>query len=398
MASNPFDRVIFNVREKPLSADWNRVETQADYSLRMMLREMYSRRASFSSSAASHPAGFVANGMQVVPQASPNMTVTVKAGCGFMDVPADIPASINGIISLDDPSTYKPLVLLADTVFAVPAAPGANSRIDIIEVRPNRLVTDPQSRLILNTGTGAFDPATVNKTLAYSLDGSVGFVTSPALSTTAIGYKTGVVAASPVEPTVTPGYVKIARINVGTSVTTITGASLVDRRPLLFPGGTAHVTARWRWQFNGGPPSTVITLEDLCAPPGIQVGLFQTNTGTPTRGSGTIVITGGEITSGNIQATVESDNVGPVGLGFASVTLSSFTGASFCLPTTPTGLLGPTSLGTFTPAIAAGATSKAVAASIFTTFQEGGVTYDPSTGSLAVLDDIVLSISAHLTW
>lgn len=280
MTSNPFDRVIWNTREKPLSPDWNRALTQDSYAMRLMMREMFATRAETTTPGvqpSTNPSnGFVGLGISAQPQATPGMSVVLKSGLGFMDVPTDEPTSINGVVGLDDAFSYKPVVLANDLTVAVPAAPVSNSRIDLIEVRPNRQVTDPQTRLILNTNTGGFDPLTVNKTLQYTLDGSAGYVNDPSPSTAAIGYKQGVAAASPVAPLPTAGYLPVAYISVASTTTAITFSQISDQRRLLFPGGCATWSAMWNLTQTPLPSATqTIAAVRISAPPGIQVALIQ---------------------------------------------------------------------------------------------------------------------------
>lgn len=278
MTSNPFDRTVWNLREKPLSPDWNRALTQGDYALRLLAREMYASRnettipAAQPSSAPS--SGFVGLGVSVQPQATPSMSVVLKAGVGFADVPTDVPTTIGGVVSLDDAFSYKPMVLLSDLTIAVPAAPISNSRIDLIEVRPNRQFGDPQTRLILDPTSGAFNPNSVNKTLSWTLDGSMAFVNDPAPSTTAVGYKQGAAAASPVAPSVTPGYLPVAYVSVASFTTSITFAQISDQRRLLFPGSCAPWSALWTIDQTVGSGTGTITPIRVSAPPGIQVGCF----------------------------------------------------------------------------------------------------------------------------
>jgi hypothetical protein len=272
--NNPFDRCIVNPREKPLSQDINRPQSQSDYAHRFMAEHGLGARTSASSFGLAQQSGFRPYSF-VVEQTSPaSMDVTVKRGVGFYDDAADCPSAINGVIGLDDLSRYKPLVLMNDVTFTVPTAPGlGDSRIDIIEVRANRQVTDSTSRLILDPTTGAFAPDMVNKTLAFAVDGSAGYVISPALSTVALSYKQGAASATgtEVEPSVTPGYIQVARINVGPSVTTIARTEIADKRRILAPAGVLPFSGTWRIEYNGGAP--IETCRYLSAPPGIQLGV-----------------------------------------------------------------------------------------------------------------------------
>jgi hypothetical protein len=101
----------------------------------------------------------------------------------------------------------------------------------------NRVQGNPLSRDVLNTGTGVFVSTSVNKTMAFTLDGSVGVVTDPAASTAAISYKQGIPGAVPTEPSVTAGYVKIATLKIPTALAAITKSHVIDQRVILCPAG-----------------------------------------------------------------------------------------------------------------------------------------------------------------
>lgn len=296
MADKPFDRTIINPLEKPLSRDINQAQSQMDYSLRFVMQEMLRRRTSDSNPAAAACDGWFPYSLVTLPQSPASMVVTVKAGMGFFESASDCPSGINSIVSLDDLATTKPIVLDADVNFTVPAAPGlGNSRIDIIEAKITRTVGNPQSRLILDPDTGAWAPDNVNKTLGFTLDGSTGYVVSPAASTVALSYKSGAVAATgaEVEPSVTAGYVQIARINVGPTVTSIGKGDIVDRRKLLGAGGVVRASFSWYQQWNAGVPTAV--LRSVCAPPGVELGLIL-DSGSGAHNAGSMIVTGlGEV-------------------------------------------------------------------------------------------------------
>lgn len=298
--NNPFDRTVLNLREKPISSDINQAQAQLDNAMRTVASKLFAKRTAPTSGggeAFAAGTGFQADGFRVTPASPASMVLTVTAGIGFQDVPADVPSAISGIVGLDDLCSYKPLVLVSPVTFTVPAAPGANSRIDIIEVRANRQVGNPTSRLVLNS-SGAFAPATVNKALSFALDGSTGFVADPANSTQAISYKTGTVAASPAVPATTPGYVKIAEVVVGTSVVTITGSALVDRRPLLYPGGVTLASIRYQLLWNAGAPT--VAIRRIAGPPGMVVTVDTKNHGGGfVKGQSLVHFFGGELTVGD---------------------------------------------------------------------------------------------------
>lgn len=314
MADKPFDRTIINIREKPLSRDINQAQSQQDYALRFVMQEMLRRRTADTNQAAAACDGWFPYSLVVVPQSPASMDVTVKAGVGFFESAADRPSGIGSIVGLDDLATVKPIVLDSDVRFTVPTAPAAgNSRIDIIEAKITRTVGNPQSRLVLDPVTGGWVPSSVNKTLGFTLDGSTGYVVSPAASTVALSYKSGAVAATgaEVEPPVTAGYVQIARINVGPSVVAIGKGDIVDRRKLLGQGGVVRASISWYQQWTAGVP--VAAIRGVCAPPGVEFGL-NLDSGSGARNAGTISVTGlGEITKAVLLVTARGHSGVPGG-------------------------------------------------------------------------------------
>ena len=275
MANNPFNRVVLNPRERPLSSDINQAESEADRTLRTLLERVYVGRASDASDAAGAPLhGFIGDGFKIRPVSPLAMQVRVPAGMGFIYAPTDTPASIGSVQGVDDLAAWKPLVLNADATLSVPAAPGApNSRIDIIEVRYNRALADLANRDVLNTGTGRFEPVNVFKTLSWDMDGSTGVVAAPADSTAAISLKTGIAGVTPVAPATTAGYIKISEILVGSAVTTLDADVIKDLRYLLFP------SSRWSMScqllgYTSGP--IVCVLSNVATSPGISVVAYAT--------------------------------------------------------------------------------------------------------------------------
>ncbi len=315
MANNPFDRTIINLREKPLSSDINRAESQHDFALRLVMRELFAKRAETTlpgTGGANPGSGFVGTGFALRPAVTANMTVTVKAGLGMIDDPANSPSAIGGVVGLDDLSSYKPVVLMADTVFTVPTADGVNPRFDLIEVRYNRVAGDPQSRLILDPLTGAFSPNVVQKTLQNTVDGSVGTVVSPALSTAALSYKQGIPDPSPVVPATTPGYVRVGVVTVLPAATSVSQGQVSDLRALLFPGGVTPWAGTWRLQWNAGSP--VATCLRMNAPPGVTPILWPGLPGDFTRGSCDVYIAGGALQGVTCTVTIGTASTGlPVG-------------------------------------------------------------------------------------
>lgn len=231
MSDNPFDRVIVNPREKPLSEDVNALQAQLDRAVRFFAKAM------FSNSVGAPQSGFLAGGLKAVEAGTPAMSVVLKAGLGFQDDPTDVPTDIDGILGLDDVDSFKPLPLVSDLTITIPAAPaGPNDRTDIIEVRADRLTTNNISRDIFDNTSETFSPTLVNKTIEFLLDGTKqGSVVSPAASTAAISLKTGVAGNPGAVPATTSGYIKIAEVFVDSDVTTILDAAITDSRTVLQP-------------------------------------------------------------------------------------------------------------------------------------------------------------------
>jgi hypothetical protein len=224
MANDPFNREIYNVRERPLSTDNNYMQTFSDRSLRDFIRALLAPTPS------TVVTGFLNQSFKVI-QSGPSMNVIIQPGLGFIDAAGDVPTVIGGVTGLDDPASLKPLPLSAAQTIAIDAAHATLDRIDIIEVNYDRRAQDPTSRDILNPATGVFAPGLVNKVLAWYLDGRTGRVVTPADSTTGIGYKVGVAAGSPSAPPTTAGYVKIAEIYVTAAHTSIVTGDITDTRP-----------------------------------------------------------------------------------------------------------------------------------------------------------------------
>jgi hypothetical protein len=268
VANKAFDRTIIAARERPMSSDINQAQAQLDRTLRDMLMTFFSGRVSDTDPGALVASGVVGAGLQVIPSAVPGMSVRLRPGIGFLDLPpADTDFAIGGVGGLDDLSEYKPLVLLSEMTISGISAPVTNPRIDIIEVRMNRVVGNPLSRDVLDTISGLFVSNSVNKSLAFTLDGSQSNVLTPALSTGAVGYKRGAEAASPVAPAVTAGYMKIAEVRLSPATTSLTRGEIRDTRRLLAPYNLMHVSA----QFNVPSGAFGPSLLELVAPPGVEV-------------------------------------------------------------------------------------------------------------------------------
>lgn len=271
MANNPFNRTLINARERPLSSDVNRAASDADRAIREFLAKFYTGLG-----ATTPPTGFIGNGFRVVPTSPASMSLVAKAGLGFF-YDASVASDVSGISGVNDLSVYKPMILNSDLTFTLPAAPGApNSRYDLLEVKMNRNVGDPTSRDVFNPMTGVFDPTLVNKTLFWDYDGLYGSVNAPANSTAPISLKVGVAGNPPTAPSVSPGYVGVGLILVGSAVASVDADKIVSTRPLLVPGQNLTVSARL---YSAPPLYATTVLEALHAPPGVQASVVWKSSG-----------------------------------------------------------------------------------------------------------------------
>jgi len=224
----PFDRTIINPLEKPLADDINQAATNIDYSLRFFAAALFQNLES-----GTPDDGFMSNSFKVVPNSPEGLSVILQSGLGFQLINST-EIAIDGVVGLDDLETYKPLPLVGNQTFVVPAPPLApNSRIDIIEVRAERVTTDPSNRQVFDPGLGQFVPGILQKTLAWALDGKVGTVNAPASSTQPISYVVGQEGNPGVAPPTTPGYIKVAEIFVDNGALTISDAEITDSRVVI---------------------------------------------------------------------------------------------------------------------------------------------------------------------
>jgi len=289
MAGSDFDRTIINPRERPLSSDINSAQSQLDRTIRDYLMTVLGHRTSVASDVAVPTSGFLNEGFKVRPVSPAAMQVVVKAGMGFSYDPTDVPAGIGGVIGLDDQSPYKPMVLLADQTFNVPAAPGAGlSRYDIIEVKPYRRQENLLSRDVLDPTTGQFVANSLYKTLAFALDGQTGQVNDPNPSTAALSYKVGQAGVAPAVPATTAGYIKIGTLNIGSVTASIDEGLIQVQKKLIGPAGDYNVGAYIT--TTGGAPAH--TLSYLNAPPGVRAAVIGT-----AHSSGVLYIFAGNVAS-----------------------------------------------------------------------------------------------------
>ncbi len=333
MANQPFDREIINGLERPVSGDVNTGWSEQDQEVRALLEQQtLTRTDSTIPDAPTHADGFIGGGFKVRPNpAGADGNVYLSAGLGWQYLPGDVPVNINGVQGLNDVAPLKPLVLsgtgiTAATGITVPAAPaGGSSRIDIIEVRTNRVVSAPSSRDVLNPATGAFNPTTVNKNIGFTLNDAAQICNPGDPATDAIVYRKGTAAVTvdptvPTVPSTDSGYMKIAEIFVLGGSTTYDASVIRDLRPLIFNNGMVEVSCFVEFENAGGQYR--ILMGDIIAPPGIVVTGYATSTSL-----------------GYIYIVANLDN----GAGIvqnAQTTTSTFTNAQPCVQILPVDAAG----------------------------------------------------------
>lgn len=324
MAYDDFQkRVQINVRERPTSTDLNNLQNRIYETVRAVQAaahgEAYSNVTSPDFEFTQYgqgPQGFYQGfgSFRVVKDnTNPPFGVWVQGGFGLARTGPSTATTIDGASGQDwqqSGALAAPLVLgPAGEHFTVPAPPTVgNARIDIIEVRPNYTNNDPATVGIFNTATEVFDPATRNKSMDWDLTGFTGTVTSPSNSTAAISYKVGAVSAgtisAAVEPTVSPGYIKIARINVLGGGVAIATSDISDLRPLLWPQGIMQVAGSILIPGVVGGVGTSEGVQMLAVPPGVCVKVFYQNNVAPSAGSSytaQVVVIGGDLTPRTVQ-------------------------------------------------------------------------------------------------
>jgi hypothetical protein len=217
----------------------------------------------------------------VVPQTAPTSNIEIAAGLGFIvDATTNgTPSAINMIGGVNDKNPLKPLVLTRNEIVAIDPQPSAgNYRIDIIEVRYDRQLSEPSLRSVFDEIIADSVPKTVNKNLGFTINSSVGRVVTPTASTAPISYKRGAEAPAGTEvaPPTTNGYVKIAEIRVrdaaANPMNTYDMDMISDTRTVrsLEP----EMTIRMRIVMPCAGVSVKPTIVEYIGPAGIRVGAY----------------------------------------------------------------------------------------------------------------------------
>lgn len=271
MSNNPFDREVWNPRERPYSTDNNFAASYADQALRELMVYFLNSRTSASNDAsqANPPTSFFGDSFKARPGGG--LSVSLTKGIGFFGDVSNQNTSIGGVFGVNDLSAFKPLVLTQPEVITVPPNATANPRIDLIEVKYREELTDPTNRDVMSAVPPyVFTPNLVNKTLTWLLNGQQGTVTTPSPSTTYIGYVVGTPAASPVAPTPTAGYERVAWIGVAAGAVTITANEIVDWRRTAVPNGVQRASCL----VTSTPATQTHAITEVTAPPGVEVSVL----------------------------------------------------------------------------------------------------------------------------
>jgi hypothetical protein len=322
-----FRRVLVPVRQRPTSSDLNAMQVRLESGLRALSAmslgsHIYSAPGVLAWQAALPPNGFYGAGFFVAAAGGMNLIVAPGVGSAVLG-----PASASNIDSdsgadwTQDSLLGAPLVLSSGQTLVAPAPPIAgHSRIDIIEVRPDYLATDPQTVGIFNTATEVFDPTVRNKSLDWDLLGRTGTVNAPNPSTAPISYVVGQDFAGGIagatEPTTTSGYIKIGRINMDGAIGSVTQNLIADMRPLVTAGGVMHCAGRV------AIPGTVAGLgsedfETVELPPGYVCKIAYPNATPPSAGESylaLIYIIGGDPTPRTANVIAGANNRGILSL------------------------------------------------------------------------------------
>ena len=269
----PFDRTMFPPKLGLTTSDLNLAVGQLDATMRMLLLAASAGRygngstlASFSPVPKILTDGFWQNSFRVRP--TTGLNVEIASGLGFQ-FDLDLPTNISSYDNLNDLSYYKPLYIATPIDVAVPVADGSNPRIDLIEVRYKRVATDyEQYRELTDPTNGVVTEPSGNRRLTTRIEASdLGYVTSPASSSTTIGYKTGVPGSSPALPAVTSGYVALAYVYVPAGATSIANGGIRDARR-VFGSESIRLSMTKASTLAGG-----ITASTADLSPGVQVDL-----------------------------------------------------------------------------------------------------------------------------
>lgn len=175
--------------------------------------------------------GGVFSGLSVTESAVPDFNVLIHPGMGLVYNPG---FGINGrsdyrLVNHDS----------APIPVSIGAPPGADARIDLIEIQAGAWDAETEMRDIFDVPTKTFVPANVAKRVRSILDAAQNGVNGLPM----IKVKQGVVDPAPVAPTVDANYIVLAQVLVEAGAPSYANAKITDRRRTLVPWTDAKVSA-----------------------------------------------------------------------------------------------------------------------------------------------------------
>lgn len=271
----PFDRRIFNTRERPLIEDVNGLQSLLDYTHRETLRALANTPVGFVgptnwSELAVSSTRFVHDGFMLRAKNPASLSVIVTKGLGFFYDASDAPADIAGIDGLADISAWKPLVLNKDEEIVVPTPDALLPRIDILEIKVDRFTTENLTRRIFDVATKTWVNGTVDKVLRFAVDTRITVNGAGALN-----YKTGTPGVTPAVPATTPGYERIAVVTVPAAAAAINDQNIGDLRPMFEQGHGRALSLTWDAPTTGALPQAP-SIVQILAPPGVRAAVTMT--------------------------------------------------------------------------------------------------------------------------
>lgn len=272
---------IINPLEAPSQADLMLAETQLQTSRLQLIDFLTRANLRGYLLTGQQLGGFLGDSLSLQPTGSPSNQIVIGAGLGLLQNPSP-QQNVSGLVGgnpvpvpgLDDTYPWSPVSLSTPITVNVPAADPTNPRIDLIEVKVSRTVTDQSQVLFLtNPQVGQGVPVPATKTLTWDV-GAAGGVGNSAGAP--IVYKTGTPGGSPVAPSIDVGYVALGYVRVAAAATSFDWDSLIDARNLLFPNGMASVSL-----LADVPSGSTqdVQLVGITAPPGVRVMATQSASG-----------------------------------------------------------------------------------------------------------------------
>ncbi len=266
MADNTFDRAVANYRTGLSAELLNRSASLLDKEARaidyMNAIVRNNNVTPVNSTAYKVTEGFYKLGFQPY-WSGAGMGVTLRAGRGYKLT--TVSNDIDGVPGLDDYG-IDPLVL--DNAVTITAPNGtANARVDLIQVKIKRVLTDSASlRYLSDPAAGTITTVGLDTTMSYNMvSADIEIVAEPANNTGYIGYKTGLDDGSLTIPSVDIGYIAVGYVYVPAFAAALTAANIYDIRNLLNPGRVS--VSLEKDAGTGGS----FTLYSICAPPGVSV-------------------------------------------------------------------------------------------------------------------------------